>query len=159
MKVKTTSAVRLWRPLVGRFTVILISPSPILISTDGESQKKIYSQHKVRTSIQDRTLDSMFPVSNPSHSKGEGGDVESPPTMLQSREIKESDCNLTSVQNLRDSIVKGKHFRKGSFYWLASIYDKRHQTSRKSWRNISLLASSVLIVVYLYYNIRQSCIL
>ncbi|KAK7042995.1 DNA mismatch repair protein Mlh1 [Paramarasmius palmivorus] len=64
--------------------------------------RKVYSQHKVRTSLQDRTLDSMFPVVNPSHVQSNsdntsgrkikpGGET---PTTQQSRyrDVKETDC-------------------------------------------------------------------
>ncbi|ESK91760.1 dna mismatch repair protein [Moniliophthora roreri MCA 2997] len=81
--------------------------------------RKVYSHHKVRTSLQDRTLDSMFPVASPSQiqsssdntsgKKGKsGGDT---PAILQSRyrDVQESDCNLTSVYNLRKTVLKQKH--------------------------------------------------
>ncbi|EEB91579.1 hypothetical protein MPER_10039, partial [Moniliophthora perniciosa FA553] len=81
--------------------------------------RKVYSHHKVRTSLQDRTLDSMFPVANPSQiqsssdnasgKKGKpGGDT---PAIPQSRyrDVQESDCNLTSVHNLRKAVQKQKH--------------------------------------------------
>ncbi|KAG6868636.1 hypothetical protein C0993_012680 [Termitomyces sp. T159_Od127] len=75
--------------------------------------KKTLSQHKVRTSLKDRTLDSMFPVTNPaqvmsSSSQGKDQDESSAKT-LKSREIKESTCFLTSVLDLRRKILKGKH--------------------------------------------------
>ncbi|KNZ81633.1 DNA mismatch repair protein Mlh1 [Termitomyces sp. J132] len=75
--------------------------------------KKTLSQHKVRTSLKDRTLDSMFPVENPAHvasssSQGKSQD-ESTGKTLKSREIKESVCFLTSVLDLRRKITKGKH--------------------------------------------------
>ncbi|KAJ7770488.1 histidine kinase-like ATPase [Mycena metata] len=72
--------------------------------------KKTLSQYKVRTSLQDRTLESMFPVANPtridsgpSSAKGKSVDTS------KSREIKESECILTSVQKLRQRAIKGKH--------------------------------------------------
>ncbi|KAG6873882.1 hypothetical protein C0995_009661 [Termitomyces sp. Mi166 len=68
---------------------------------------------KVRTSLKDRTLDSMFPVANPAYvasssSQGKSQD-ESTARTLKSREIKESICFLTSVLDLRRKITKGKH--------------------------------------------------
>lgn len=77
-----------------------------------ENKKRTYSQHKVRTSLQDRTLDSMFPVVNPAQlekSSTNPSDTQVPPS--KSRDIKESECFLTSVQDLRKSLVKGKHRR------------------------------------------------
>ncbi|KAG6854406.1 hypothetical protein C0991_006948 [Blastosporella zonata] len=76
--------------------------------------KKTSSQHKVRTSLKDRTLDSMFPVANPAQvakSSGQGnqGQSESIANTLRSRDVKESECYLTSVVNLRQKITKGKH--------------------------------------------------
>ncbi|TFY56523.1 hypothetical protein EVJ58_g7586 [Rhodofomes roseus] len=84
--------------------------------------KKTLSQHKVRTSLQDRTLDSMFPVFSPSQQRP-GDDTQSgsgspnagsgtpPGTQSGSRvrEIKESQCYLTSVRQLRAAVVKGRH--------------------------------------------------
>ncbi|KAG6909915.1 hypothetical protein DXG01_014435 [Tephrocybe rancida] len=74
--------------------------------------KKTLSQHKVRTSLKDRTLDSMFPVTNPAQvarSPSQGNQGESTAGTLRSRDVKESECYLTSVVNLRQKIVKGKH--------------------------------------------------
>ncbi|KAJ6571736.1 histidine kinase-like ATPase [Mycena capillaripes] len=71
--------------------------------------KKTLSQYKVRTSLQDRTLESMFPVVNPTQidelSSGKGKSVDT----SKSREIKESECILTSVRKLRQNAIKGKH--------------------------------------------------
>ncbi|KAJ7145341.1 histidine kinase-like ATPase, partial [Mycena crocata] len=69
--------------------------------------KKTLSQYKVRTSLQDRTLESMFPVANPTQidSRGEGKSVQT----SKSREITESECFLTSVKTLRQKALKGKH--------------------------------------------------
>ncbi|KAF8189866.1 histidine kinase-like ATPase [Mycena galopus ATCC 62051] len=73
--------------------------------------KKTSSQFKVRTSGQDRTLESMIPVLNPTHiertssAKGKSAAADT----SKSREIKESECILTSVQRLRQNAIKGKH--------------------------------------------------
>ncbi|KAG7446826.1 DNA mismatch repair protein MutL [Guyanagaster necrorhizus] len=82
-----------------------------LSSTQAESRKKTYSHSKVRTSLQDRTLDSMFPIINPGQIEGPSGTAENvlSPGMTKTRGIKESECILTSVQNLRHSVGKGKH--------------------------------------------------
>ncbi|KAK0204070.1 histidine kinase-like ATPase [Desarmillaria ectypa] len=77
-----------------------------------ESRRKTYSHNKVRASLQDRTLDSMFPIVNPSQIEGSSSRTAASvlsPGMTKAREIKESECILTSVQNLRHSVVKGKH--------------------------------------------------
>ncbi|KAJ3554935.1 hypothetical protein NM688_g2846 [Phlebia brevispora] len=66
--------------------------------------KKTLSQHKVRTSQSDRTLDSMFPVINPSQK-----DNSSAQEPLKPPEIPESDCLLASVKILRERIALGKH--------------------------------------------------
>ncbi|THU96853.1 DNA mismatch repair protein MutL [Dendrothele bispora CBS 962.96] len=76
--------------------------------------KKVYSHHKVRTSLADRTLDSMFPVVNTSQvvdKKKTSSTPGTPSVQLTSRykEIKESECFLSSVRNLRSALVKGKH--------------------------------------------------
>lgn len=93
--------------------------------------KPTYSQHKVRTSLKDRTLDSMFSTSNPSQighgSRSElgktredaidadggvppdpGGNLEA----VRAKEVKESKCYLTSVKSLRDGVQKAKHQSK-----------------------------------------------
>ena len=66
---------------------------------------KLYSQHKVRTSLHDRTLESMIPVLNPSRSDGD--DVSKKTVGL--REIPESNCDLTSILELRKSVQKSVH--------------------------------------------------
>ncbi|KAJ3999593.1 histidine kinase-like ATPase [Lentinula boryana] len=76
----------------------------------GSGPKKIYSHHKVRTSLKDRTLDSMFPVVNPSQIGKEPTDPNSEAQpQARSRDVKESECFLTSVNQLRSRIAKGKH--------------------------------------------------
>ncbi|RDB30347.1 DNA mismatch repair protein Mlh1 [Hypsizygus marmoreus] len=83
------------------------------ISKAGEIKKKTLSQHKVRTSLKDRTLDSMFPVANPAQitksSSSKGQPDEPSPAIIRSRDIKESECFLTSVTKLRQNLHKGKH--------------------------------------------------
>ncbi|KAF9254890.1 DNA binding protein [Marasmius fiardii PR-910] len=88
-----------------------------------QEPRKVYSHQKVRTSLQDRTLDSMFPVVDPSQIPSASGLNESekmsktsvpvtpvtPAVASRYREIKESDCNLTSVNNLRTALVKKRH--------------------------------------------------
>ena len=96
------------------------------------ARKPVYSHNKVRTSLKDRTLDSMFTVSNPSlvgtpistTSRNKGKEREDainvdqqmqPPSSthlnFKTKEIKESSCSLTSVQNLRAALGKRKHRR------------------------------------------------
>lgn len=81
-----------------------------------EPPKKTLSQHKVRTSLQERTLDSMFPVVNPARVDGSSTDnrVNGSQNAIKSRDVPESECNLTSVRNLRQGVVKGRHKREGS---------------------------------------------
>jgi DNA mismatch repair protein MLH1 len=74
--------------------------------------KKTSSQYKVRTSLQDRTLESMFPVVNPTQIEGQSKGKSADTT--KSREIKESQCNLTSVKKLRQNAIKGKHKRNAA---------------------------------------------
>ncbi|OCH93343.1 DNA binding protein [Obba rivulosa] len=80
--------------------------------------KKTLSHHKVRTSMQDRTLDSMFPVLNSAQqtdkasSSGTAVDMtHSQSTSRPVKEIRESVCYLTSVRQLRQAVIKGKHHR------------------------------------------------
>jgi hypothetical protein len=99
-------------------STLLLNPSSYLSDHGTEQPKKVYSHHKVRTSLADRTLDSMFPVLNSSQiaSDQKKSSLPSTPTsQLTSRyrEIKESECFLTSVKSLRNALVKGKH--KGGY--------------------------------------------
>jgi DNA mismatch repair protein MLH1 len=77
-------------------------------------QKKVYAHYKVRTSNQDRTLDSMFPVVNQATrlERSESAAQQSPTNQPKAKEIKESQCSLTSVTGLRQNLLKGKHKRK-----------------------------------------------
>jgi len=83
-----------------------------------EQKKKVYSHYKVRTSNQDRTLDSMFPVVNQAaqpertSSTTQLSGAQPPTTQLKAKEIKESQCFLTSVKGLRQNLLTGKHKRK-----------------------------------------------
>lgn len=76
----------------------------------GDTRKKVYSHQKVRTSLHDRTLDSMFPVANPAQVESQEAPVQNPETP-KTREIKESDCSLTSVKTLRQGLMNDKHQR------------------------------------------------
>ncbi|KAN0085797.1 hypothetical protein V8E55_006931 [Tylopilus felleus] len=67
---------------------------------------RLYPHHKVRTSLHDRTLESMIPVLNPSRSDG-GDDVSKKAVSL--RDIPESSCDLTSILELRNSVQKSVH--------------------------------------------------
>ncbi|KAI0249724.1 DNA mismatch repair protein [Lactifluus subvellereus] len=75
--------------------------------------KKILSQHKVRTSGADRTLDSMF-LPTPTQS-GEGDNavarhgVDTVKERRRTREIPQSTCYLTSVSTLRENVKNAKH--------------------------------------------------
>ena len=83
------------------------------------------SQHKVRSSQQDRTLESMFPVVHPAArgvSDDDGSDevaiveddiveVEEPRSSSKVKDIPESQCYLTSVSDLRQETLAGKHNR------------------------------------------------
>lgn len=68
--------------------------------------KKTLSHHKVRTSQHDRTLDSMFPILNPSQVVDEN---ISSPGSAKLPIVQASECNLTSILQLRDEIALGKH--------------------------------------------------
>ncbi|KAG8832709.1 DNA mismatch repair protein [Serendipita sp. 399] len=88
-----------------------------------EEPRKVYSHYKVRTSLQDRTLDEWMPVAGTT--SGEGAEKERPITAdndaagdgvvqeevasSRSKEIKESICRLTSVLELRAEVLTGRH--------------------------------------------------
>ncbi|OJT01730.1 DNA mismatch repair protein Mlh1 [Trametes pubescens] len=93
------------------------------------AKRKVYSQHKVRTSLQERTLDSMFPIAHPSQRPGSGdGDgmagTPGTPPVLRGKEIKESQCYLKSVKDLRSIVLKQNHHRTRalSFLPIPSIF-------------------------------------
>ncbi|RDX54602.1 DNA binding protein [Lentinus brumalis] len=80
------------------------------------AKRKVYSYQKVRTSLKDRTLDSMFQVAHPSQrpSVGENQDGSAPPAPSQVpvpkvKEIKESQCFLKSIKTLRAAVAKARH--------------------------------------------------
>ena len=83
-----------------------------------QEKKKTYSYQKVRTSLEDRTLDSMFPVrkltqiqDHGTSTKGkEKASAEGTPARL--RDVKESECILTSVKTLRQNVAKMRHRRE-----------------------------------------------
>ena len=79
--------------------------------------RRVYSQHKVRTSLKDRTLDSMFPIAHPSQrpskdSADDGSAIPVTQPASKEREIKEAECYLKSVRDLRAAVVKAKHSRE-----------------------------------------------
>ncbi|EPS97454.1 hypothetical protein FOMPIDRAFT_1166598 [Fomitopsis schrenkii] len=91
-------------------------PHPESTPAQAARPKKTLSKHKVRTSLQDRTLDSMFPVISPSQQRPASGggspgeNASTPPQAARGvREVRESQCYLTSVKSLRAAVVKGKH--------------------------------------------------
>ncbi|KAI0826460.1 histidine kinase-like ATPase [Irpex lacteus] len=69
--------------------------------------KKTPSHHKVRTSQQDRTLDSMFPILNPSQIPSAEADLHRP--TIKVPDIPLSKCNLGTVLELRDTMYSDKH--------------------------------------------------
>ncbi|KAI0711182.1 DNA mismatch repair protein MutL [Cerioporus squamosus] len=90
--------------------------SEIAPGASQSAKRKVYSYQKVRTSLKDRTLDSMFQVAHPSQrpSVGEGQDGAAPPAASQVpvpkvKEIKESQCFLKSIKTLRAAIAKARH--------------------------------------------------
>jgi len=88
------------------------------------SKHKVYPHYKVRTSLTDRTLDSMFPVTNPTQiskfreTQGQTA-VERTSSRTQSKlssdagtkVIRQSECFLTSVRSLRKEVEKARHNR------------------------------------------------
>lgn len=75
--------------------------------------KKILSQHKVRTSAADRTLDSMFlPIESQPRELDNSGARNGADVVKErrkTREIPQSTCYLTSVLTLRENVKKLKH--------------------------------------------------
>ncbi|KAI6158071.1 histidine kinase-like ATPase [Pisolithus tinctorius] len=93
---KTMMDLQKAHPLVGLKAILTTVDSLLLV-------QKTLSQHKVRTSLQDRTLESMLPVNDPSRSDDSSGRA------VRLKDIKESQCSLTSIAELRQSVVKNVH--------------------------------------------------
>lgn len=74
--------------------------------------KKPAPNHKVRTSQQDRTLDSMFPVlaasQRPSTNDMDSGQTQKA-VVVKVPEIVTSECNLASVMRLREEVERVRH--------------------------------------------------
>ena len=77
-------------------------------------KKKTLSQHKVRTSLADRTLDSMFHVASqlPGGAPRTGSTSTAPSPKAKERHIPESVCYLRSIQELRKKVAGGAHKRE-----------------------------------------------
>ncbi|KAI0293990.1 hypothetical protein BC826DRAFT_1013643 [Russula brevipes] len=75
--------------------------------------KKILSQHKVRTSAADRTLDSMFLPSSSQPREPDNTtarqDTDTVKERRKTKEIPQSTCYLTSVLTLRENVKEAKH--------------------------------------------------
>jgi DNA mismatch repair protein MLH1 len=94
---------------------------------------RVPSQHKVRTSAMDRTIDSMFTVHNPSlvdtskyrdeNTNVDEIDVDQEPATQVSKteEIKESTCYLGSIALLRQAVGKNKHEREEHAFSVHSV--------------------------------------
>lgn len=85
------------------------------------TERKTYPNHKVRTSLKDRTLDSMFPVAHPSQklsndSTEDGIATPATPPVNKEKDINESQCFLTSIKDLRTAVVCAKHSRQRSSF-------------------------------------------
>ena len=102
-------------PTSSKFNIII--PNKILhrLRLAEVMKRKVYSQHKVRTSTQDRTLDSMFPLAG-QNTFSDVAMAEAPNTpsnaLTRGREVKDSECLLTSVKELRKKVQRGKHRRE-----------------------------------------------
>ncbi|KAI0711270.1 DNA mismatch repair protein MutL [Earliella scabrosa] len=89
-------------------------------STSQPAKRKVYPHHQVRTSLKDRTLDSMFPVAHPSQrlstdsaAKNSGSASPATPQIPKDKLIKESQCFLKSIKNLRAAVLKARHNQLG----------------------------------------------
>ncbi|KAF9506257.1 hypothetical protein BS47DRAFT_1374150 [Hydnum rufescens UP504] len=96
-------------------------PSKSRTSSASTPQSKAYPQHKVRGATQhDRTLESMFPATHPSNTlvseerpspNHSSSETKGPMKAREAnhRRIKESECFLQSVIDLRANVAKSKH--------------------------------------------------
>ncbi|KAG8873304.1 DNA mismatch repair protein [Tulasnella sp. 331] len=75
-------------------------PSPVPVV------KKPLPQHKIRTSMMDQTLDSMFAVKDPSHMPSA---EDATPSSRSREDIPDSQCALSSIKDLRDGVIKRRH--------------------------------------------------
>jgi len=118
---------------------------PVPTASVGASlKKKALSQHKVRTSVADRTLDSMFPLAPSSTPVADTSNVGERSPSGREREISESICHLSSVHGLREQVVKEKHQREWVFV-CPCAYAREHlersdacctQSCPRSWKSI-----------------------
>ncbi|KAG9025968.1 DNA mismatch repair protein [Tulasnella sp. JGI-2019a] len=67
--------------------------------------KKALPQHKIRTSMMDQTLDSMFAINDPSKVLSS----EDAPGARKREDIPESQCILSSIKDMRNDVLKKKH--------------------------------------------------
>ncbi|KAL1741295.1 hypothetical protein HDZ31DRAFT_84907 [Schizophyllum fasciatum] len=80
-----------------------------LPSSSQHATKPIPSHFKVRTSAADRTLDSMFPVVNPSLRTQPSATAGESQLTEYKRTIRESECRLKSVLTMRKNIEALRH--------------------------------------------------
>jgi len=86
-----------------------------MVSDTDHLPKKPLPQHKVRTSLADRTLDSMFavvPTADDKTSQGIGSSTTPQIQQMVARkkdDIIESECFLSSIQSLRKSVLQNRH--------------------------------------------------
>ena len=64
----------------------------------------------------------MFPIMNQAQIESQSPKSLDATPLPRSREIKESQCLLTSVKDLRQNIIKGRHKRKLISTLLDSLY-------------------------------------
>jgi DNA mismatch repair protein MLH1 len=79
---------------------------PLVTSPTGP--KKLSSQYKVRTSVQDRTLDSWMPIT-------QNDILEENVPLSRTKEIKETICRLTTVSELRTEVLQNRHSSARNF--------------------------------------------
>ena len=94
------------------------------------SKPKVYAHYKVRTNLKDRTLDSMFPVANPSQLTGTQAEQSrsklrpssqmvpaqlaqesATPSDTPNVKIRQSEVFLVSIKNLRQEVENARHNR------------------------------------------------
>ncbi|TEB13956.1 hypothetical protein FA13DRAFT_1782694 [Coprinellus micaceus] len=110
------------------------------------SKPKVYAHYKVRTNLKDRTLDSMFPVANPSQLTGTQAEQsrsklrpssQMVPAQLAEEsttssdtpnvKVRQSEVFLVSIKNLRQEVENARHnqlteiFEKHSFVGIVDL--------------------------------------
>ncbi|KAI0315575.1 hypothetical protein OF83DRAFT_1277223 [Amylostereum chailletii] len=126
--------------------------------TGSGTAKKILSQHKIRTSAADRTLDSMFPVLSQTAqmTPGDGSAPVEPSAPRKAKYIQESTCYLISVMALRKRVERGRHRQLAEIlekHTFVGVVDLRRELSLIQHATKLYLVSHGTLAEELFYQL------